>query len=92
MAQGGTNIFVYSIKGFKEDALCSKLEKALKRLHLSYNVTEINALDEFIKARLTSVPAIKIGNMVIPYDKHKPLEDTVRKVVTILNNKGKRHA
>ncbi len=80
------NIELYSVKGYTGSALKQKLEDALDILHLPYRVSEIHHVDQFIKAGLASVPAVKIGDKVFQHPHDGLPEETVQKVVEYLQN------
>ena len=78
------NIELYSVRGFTSSALKEKLEQALAVHHLSFTVTEVNHVDQFIKAGLASVPAFKIGDTIIQHPHDGDLEETVSLVIHYL--------
>lgn len=77
------NIEVYSVKSFAGSTLKSKLEIALAQQNLPYTVSEINNVDEFIKAGLTSVPAVKVGSRVIELH-DESFDSTVQKALDLI--------
>lgn len=81
---GCMNIELYSVKGFTGSALRQKLEEALAARNMPYTVTEINHVDQFIKAELVSVPAFKIGATVIQHPHDGVVEETVDAVMDYL--------
>ncbi len=78
------NIELYSVKGFTGSALKGKLEEALHANHLPHAVIEMNHVDQFIKAELSSVPAIKIQDKVFPHPDKMDIAETVNRVVDYL--------
>lgn len=78
------NIEVYSIKSFTGSALKRKLESALAEKNLPYTVKEINDVDDFIKAGLTSVPAVKVGSKVIEHHDEFPVDTTVQMALEVI--------
>ena len=78
------NIELYSIRGFTASALKEKLEQALASHHMAYTITEINHVDQFIKAGLASVPAFKIGDKVIQHPHDGAIDETVSMVIHYL--------
>ena len=82
--RGEMNIDLYSIRGFTASALKEKLEQALASHHLSFTITEINHVDQFIKAGLASVPAFKIGDQIIQHPHDGPVDETVSQVIHYL--------
>jgi nucleotide-binding universal stress UspA family protein len=75
------NIELYSVKGFTGSALRNKLAESLERHHMPYTITEINHVDQFIKAGLASVPAFKIGEKIIQHPHDGVPDETVEKVM-----------
>ena len=78
------NIELYSIRGFTASSLKEKLEQALASHHLAFTITEINHVDQFIKAGLASVPAFKIGDQVIQHPHDGQVDETVSQVIHYL--------
>ena len=78
------NIELYSVRGFAGNALKIKLQEALAMEHLVYTITEINHVDQFIKAGLASVPALRIGDKVIQHPHDGDIDETIKKVVDYL--------
>lgn len=84
--QGQMNIELYSVRGFISNSLKIKLEEALKAHGLPYAVTEINHVDQFIKAGLASVPAFRIGEHVIQHPHDGDIEATIEEVMHYLSS------
>jgi nucleotide-binding universal stress UspA family protein len=80
------NIELFSIRGFTGSVLKQKLEQALATHHMPYTISEINHVDQFIKAGLASVPAFRIGNKVIQHPHDGNVDETVGKVMAYLLN------
>lgn len=78
------DIEVYSIKSFTGSALKTKLETALAEQNLPYTVKEINNVDDFIKAGLSSVPAVKIGSTIIEHHDEFSFDTTVQKAIELI--------
>ncbi|MGB4847151.1 MAG: universal stress protein [Saprospiraceae bacterium] len=78
------NIEVFSVKGFSGNLLKNLLEEALKKNNLSYSVSLINSVDQFIEAGLASVPALKIGNKIIQNSTDDAMEEMIREAVDFL--------
>lgn len=83
--QGQMNIELYSVRGFISNSLKIKLEEALKAHDLPYTVTEINHVDQFIKAGLASVPAFRIGDHVIQHPHDGDIDATIDEVMVYLS-------
>lgn len=79
------HIELYSVKGFTGSALKQTLEEALHENQLPFTVSEINHIDQFIKAGLTSVPAFKIGDKVIAHRDRASVEETIKEVMDYVN-------
>ncbi|HZV68938.1 MAG TPA: universal stress protein [Saprospiraceae bacterium] len=77
-------IELFSVKGFKGNLLKNRLETALAKQHLPYHVKENHSVDDFIKAGLISVPALKIGNKVIECPEEMPFDETVQKALALI--------
>lgn len=77
-------IKLYSVRGFIGNALKLKLQEALAANHLPYSVTEINHVDAFIKAKLASVPAFRIGAHIIQHPQDGDIDATIRQVIEYL--------
>jgi len=75
------HIAFYSVRGFTGNALLHRLEDALHVHRLRYTIEQVNNVDEFIKAGLASVPAVRIGDHVITHPTDDPPDETVRKVI-----------
>lgn len=75
------HISFYSVRGFTGSALLHKLEDALHGHHLRYTIEEIHNVDEFIKAGLTSVPAIRIGDKIITHPVDDSPDETIHKIM-----------
>lgn len=75
------NIELYSIRGFTGSTLKKKLEQVLAAHHMPFTITEINHVDQFIKAGLASVPAFRIGNQVIQHPHDGDVDETVAHVM-----------
>lgn len=75
------NIELYSVKGFIGHALKRKLEEALQDHRMPYTINEIHQVDQFIKAGLASVPAIKIEDKVIQHPPDGVIDKTVEEVM-----------
>ncbi len=78
------NIEVYSVKGFSGSLLKNKLEEALEKNKLSYSVSLINNVDQFIEAGLSSVPALRIGNKIIEHSSNQALDEMVQRAVDFI--------
>ena len=78
------NIELYSVKGFTGSALKQKLEAALLAHHMPYTIVEIHQVDQFIKAGLAAVPAIKIGTKIIQHPHDGVPDETVQKVIAYI--------
>lgn len=78
------NIEVFSVKGFSGNLLKNMLEEALLKDKLSYPVSLISNVDQFIEAGLASVPAVKIGNKIIQNSSENGMEEMIREVVDFL--------
>lgn len=75
-------IEIFGIKGSQSSLLKNKLEEALTQHQLSYQVKAIYNVDEFIKAGLSSIPALKAGDKIIEHDHQKyTIDETVQKVI-----------
>ena len=75
------HIAFYSVRGFTGSALRHKLEDALHVHHLRYTIEEIHNVDEFIKAGLSAVPAVRIGETTITHPVDDPPDETIRKIM-----------
>jgi hypothetical protein len=80
-------IEIYSIKSFSGNPLKTKLEKALKDHRLPFTVRETNIIDDFIKAGLSSVPVIKVGNIVIEYNEQSSIDETIQQALNVILRK-----
>lgn len=78
------DIKLYSVRGFISNALKLKLQEELALHHLPYTVTEINHVDEFIKAKLASVPAFRIGDHIIQHPHDEDIHETIQQVMEYL--------
>jgi nucleotide-binding universal stress UspA family protein len=81
------HIELYSVKGFTGSALKQMLEEELGKHQLAFKVTEINHVDQFIRAELASVPAFKIGRKIIAHKDKATVEDTVKDVMDYILDK-----
>ena len=79
-------IELYTIKSFTGSALKSKLEAALAADQLPYAVREIHNVEEFIKAGLNSIPAIRFGSRIIEYHEDQSFEDTIQKTLDMIHS------
>lgn len=77
-------IEVYSVRSFTGHAIKSKLEAALAEQNLPYEVHEKHQVDDFIKAGLTSVPALRIGRKIIHHHDDTSLDETIQKAIDII--------
>lgn len=75
------HIAFYSVRGFTGNALLHQLEDSLHVHHLRYTIEVIHNVDEFIKAGLTSVPAVRIGDKVITHPTEDPPDETIQKIM-----------
>lgn len=78
------SIELYSVRSFLGSALKSRLEDALALNSLPYKVREINNVDDFIRAGLPSVPALKIGDKVIEHNSKISFEETIQKAIDVI--------
>jgi nucleotide-binding universal stress UspA family protein len=78
------HIEIYSIKGFTGSALRDKLEKALSESHIDYEIDEINSVDEFVRAGIHSVPAIRVEERIFLHPQNGVIEETVGQVVDFI--------
>lgn len=75
---------MYSVRGFISSALHQRMEQALDTHQLTYNINQINQVDQFIKAGLASVPAFKIGEKIFQHPHDGDIDETVREVIDYL--------
>lgn len=78
------NIEVFSIRSFTGDAIKSKLEAALAKQNLHYQVQEKHQVDDFIKAGLSSVPAVRVGKQIIHHHADTPFDETIQKALDLI--------
>jgi len=79
-------IEIYSIRGFTGSALRDSLEHALLDHHIESDITEINSVEQFVRASIHSVPAIRVGDRIFLHSPHAKIEETVSQVVDFLVN------
>lgn len=84
------NIVLYSVRGFTGSALKQKLEKELEVRRLVFPVIEVNQVDKFIKAGLTTVPAFKMGQKVISHPHNGNVDATVKEVMDYILTESKK--
>jgi hypothetical protein len=75
------HIEIYSIKGFTGSALRDRLEHALSENQIDFKIDEINSVDEFVRAGIHSVPAIRVDERIFLHPQNGMIEETVRQVV-----------
>lgn len=78
------HIEIFSVKSFTGSALRAKLEEALRAKNLQVEVHENHNVDDFIKEGLSSVPAIKIGHQIFPYQEDQPFEKTIEQLIEMI--------
>jgi len=78
---GQNEIEIFGIKGNQSSLLKNKLEEALYQYQLPYQVKANYNVDEFIRAGLSSVPALKAGDKIIEHYHQDSLDETVQKVI-----------
>jgi nucleotide-binding universal stress UspA family protein len=84
-------IEVYSVRNFTGSALKTKLEEALRVLQLPYTVRENHNIEDFIRMGLTSIPAVKVGHTILPYNEAQSFESTIEKVVEAIESNKNRY-
>jgi len=80
-ASPAMHIELYSVRGFTGSALRHKLEDALHVHPLRYTLEEIHNVDEFIRAGLSAVPAVRIGEKVITHPVDVSPDETIQQIM-----------
>lgn len=84
-------IKLYCIKSYTASALKNKLELMLSEHNLPYQVIEINKAEDFVNEGIPSIPAIRVKNTVITHEESSKIDDTVKKVLDVLQDESERY-
>lgn len=79
-------IDIYSIKGFTGSSLRDQLEHALSARQIEVEVTEINSVEQFVRAGIHSVPAIRVGDRIFLHSANTKIEETVQQVMDFIEH------
>ena len=77
-------IDIYCIKGFTGSALKDRLEHALIEDHIESVINEVNSVDEFVRAGIYSVPAIRVGEKVFLHPQNGKIDETIDQVMDFI--------
>jgi nucleotide-binding universal stress UspA family protein len=77
-------IDLYSIKGFTGSALRNELEHTLLGHHIESVINEINSVEQFVRAGIHSVPAIRVGEKIFLHSPLAKIEETVDQVLDFI--------
>jgi nucleotide-binding universal stress UspA family protein len=77
-------IEIYSIKGFTGSALRDRLEHALLEHQIEGEINEINRVEQFVRAGIHSVPAIRVGERIFLHSPKAKIEETIDQVLDFI--------
>jgi nucleotide-binding universal stress UspA family protein len=77
-------IEIYSIKGFTGSALRDRLSHALIEQRIESEITEINSVEQFVRAGIHSVPAIRVGERIFLHSPNAKIEETIGQVMDFI--------
>ena len=77
-------IELYCIKGFTGSALKDRLEHALIEDHIESVINEVNSVDEFVRAGIYSVPAIRVGEKIFLHPQNGKIDETIDQVMDFI--------
>lgn len=77
-------IELYCIKGFTGSALKDRLEHALIKDHIESVINEVNSVDEFVRAGIYSVPAIRVGEKIFLHPQNGKIDETIDQVMDFI--------
>ena len=79
-------IEIYCIKGFTGSALRDGLTRAFLDQQMEIGISEINNVEDFVRAGIHSVPAIRVGEKIFLHSPKASIEDTVDQVMEFITN------
>lgn len=78
-------IELYCVKGFTGSALKDRLEHALIEDQIDSVINEVNSVDEFVRAGIYSVPAIRVGEKIFLHPQNGKIDETIDQVMEFIN-------
>jgi nucleotide-binding universal stress UspA family protein len=78
------HIEIYSIKGFTGNVLKDRLAHALIDSKIDCEIDEINSVDEFVRAGIHSVPAIRVEERIFLHPQNGRIDETVGQVMDFI--------